>query len=120
MKHRIGLMIASLLAVVVSIATLIEGTSVLLGLHVPDQIVLPWLVRYNVAAAVVSLVAVILLWLRRHAGNGLSLVILFGHVAVLLILAVLLLSGGLVAIKSILAMSMRSVLWAVIVVLLRR
>lgn len=120
MKHRIRLIVASLLAVVVSIPTLTEGTSVILGLHTPDQIVLPWLVRYNVAAAVVSLVAVILLWVSSKAGNRLSLAILFGHVTVLVVLALIFFSAGQVATKSILAMAMRSVLWAVIVVLVRR
>ena len=115
MKNRIGAVLAAILA----LPTIIEGSSVLLGISNPDQIVLKWLVVYNVTAAVFSLYVVWQIWTFAQNAGKLSLLMLAAHMSVFLILLLIFFSSGHVATKSLMAMGMRSSVWIVINLLLR-
>jgi len=45
--------------------SVVVGTRVLTGIDRPDYVVLPWLVRYNVAAGIVGVVVGVGLWTLR-------------------------------------------------------
>jgi len=82
-RHRA----AALLALVIGLLTIVEGSIVLLGLETNPYPVLPWLLRYNVAMGVVSLAASHGLWRERKWAETLSAIVLVCHGAVFLTLA---------------------------------
>lgn len=106
------------LAVLISIPTIIEGGSVLLGISHPDQIVLKWLVFYNVVMAIISLLVAAMIAFRYSGKAAAARLIFFGHLSVLIILIGIHFTTGQVALKSIGAMSMRSTIWLVINILI--
>ena len=112
--------LAAILGLVLAIPTIFEGSSVLLGINTPNQIVLIWLVAYNVLAALFSLYVVAAIWLQKPGGKKLALLMLIMHGSVLFILAGIFFTTGHVAIKSIMAMTMRSVVWIIINSLIKR
>jgi len=105
---------AAVLGLILAVPTLIEGGSVLLGTSNPDQIVLKWLVTYNVAAALFSLFVIGQLWMNRTGAKKLSVVMLAAHSVVFLTLIAIFFINGHVALKSIAAMGIRTMVWAVI------
>ena len=111
---------AGILILLMALPAIVEGGSVLSGISKPEQIVLKWLVYYNVSAAIVSLAGIFFLFRRPRAAIPFSLLILTSHAAVLGILLYILLSSGNVANKSIAAMSIRSVVWLVVLFLARK
>jgi hypothetical protein len=96
------------------------GTRVLMGLDVPGYIVLPWLVLYNVAAGLFGVVVGIGLWTGRRWAIAAASVLTAAHLSVLIGLIALRASGGAVANDSLGAMTLRSIVWAVIALLARR
>jgi len=96
------------------------GTRVLAGLDMPGYVVLPWLVLYNVAAGLFGVAVGVGLWLVRRWAIAASSVLAVAHLSVLIALVALRASGGVVASDSLVAMTMRSVVWAVIALLARR
>ena len=113
MKNKYSL-IAIALGILLAIPTLIEGTSVILGKEQAGMIVLFWLVYYNVGMALFSLFVVYAIW--KNLSNKLTMtsVVAVGHVLVLFVLVAIYLSSGQVAVKSLLAMTMRSLVWGTI------
>lgn len=107
-KHRI----AAVLALAIGLMTIVEGGSVLLGIETKSYVVLPWLLRYNVAMGFVSLAAGHGLWREKNWATVLATAILVCHGVVLLTLAAIRLFGGTVAVISIGAMLFRAVLWS--------
>lgn len=116
-------------ALLISVATIFEGTAVLTGASQPEQIVLRWLVTYNVVAAFAGLtflLAVVFrfssvfarLWKRFKISWPTSILAL-AHCAVLLTLLIIYSKDGAVAVKSIGAMSMRTVVWALVAFVFR-
>ena len=114
-KHHL----AALLALVIGLLTIVEGGIVLLGLETKPYPVLPWLLRYNVAMGVVSLVAGLGLWRERNWAETLSPMVLACHGTVFLSLAVMHLLGQTVAVQSIGAMLFRTAIWAGIIFMMR-
>ena len=96
------------------------GTRVLTGLDVPGYVVLPWLVLYNVAAGLVGVAVGAGLWLVRRWALLASSVLAAAHLSVLIALIALRASGAEVANDSLVAMTLRWVVWAVIALLARR
>ena len=96
------------------------GTRVLTGLDVPGYVVLPWLVLYNVAAGLVGVAVGAGLWLVRRWALLASSVLAAAHLSVFIALIALRASGGEVANDSLVAMTLRWVVWAVIALLARR
>ena len=115
-KNRIAASIGLLL----SLPTIMEGTSVLAGLSKPDQIVLPWLVMYNVAMALLSLYIIWEIWKKSNRGRKLAVFVFLMHFSVLAVLVFIYFTSGVVALKSIMAMSLRSAVWATICYLTKR
>lgn len=119
MKNKYSL-IAIALGILLAIPTLIEGTSVILGKEQAGMIVLFWLVYYNVGMALFSLFVVYAIW--KNLSNKLTMtsVVAVGHVLVLFVLVAIYLSSGQVAVKSLLAMTMRSLVWGTIYFFVRK
>jgi hypothetical protein len=120
MKNKKKVIISSVIVALISLPTIIEGISVIRGSHITHQVVLLWLVYYNVVMAVISLLAIFLFWTKVTTGGRVAIIILFCHVMVLLVLVYIYISTGHVATKSIIAMSMRSAIWVVIIFLIHR
>ncbi len=115
-KHRL----AALLALVIGLLTVVEGGIVLLGLETKPYPVLPWLLRYNVAMGFVSLAAGQGLWREQRRAETLSRIIRNCHGLVFLSIAAMHLFGMTVAVNSIMAMLLRTVIWIVISFMIQR
>jgi hypothetical protein len=111
--------VASILAVVPGLLSIREGGSVLLGMTIPAYHVIPWLVWYNVALGVVSVVAGVGMWMRRAWSISLSVNILAFHGIVFFGLIGMRQYGQAVAMNSIFAMMFRTFTWIVIYSLLK-
>lgn len=106
--------IAIVLGVLLAIPTLKEGISVIMGKEKVGMVVLYWLVYYNVFMALFSLFVVFTIWRNYSFKQKLSYIVLLGHLIVLLTLIGIYFTGGSVANKSIMAMTMRSTVWGII------
>jgi len=115
MKTTMVRRIAAAVASAFSFASIVEGSGVLLGLSHPDYVVLTPLLIYNVIMGVVGLVAGAALWLNRRWALTVTAIIGAAHVIVLLVVGAVFLSGGAVALHSVRAMTVRSVIWLAIV-----
>ena len=115
-KHRV----ASIVALVIGLATIVEGGIVLLGIETKPYPVLPWLLRYNFAMGVLSLVVGHGLWREKDWGVRLARVVLVFHGVVFLTVLGLYVLGKTVAVQSVGAMLFRTVVWIGIVVMIRR
>ena len=104
---------------VLGLVSVREGGSVLLGLTTPAYAVLPWLVWYNVAMGIVSVVAGVGMWQQREWSITLAVNILTLHGIVFLGLIGLNQFGQTVAMISIFAMLFRTFTWIVIYSLLK-
>ncbi len=109
--------IAASVAVVFSIFSIIEGTQVLFGMTQTEYIVLKPLLIYNVAMGLVGVFVGITLWLNNRRALMLTSIVAAMHLTVLLIVVVIYLSDGAVAMHSVKAMIIRSVVWIVIAVI---
>ncbi len=114
-KHRL----AAMLALVIGLMTIIEGGLVLLGIETKPYPVLPWLLRYNVAMGFVSLIAGHGLWRQQGWSVKLSRLVLACHGAVFMTLVAIYLSGGTVAVISVMAMLFRNAIWTGINLMVR-
>ncbi len=115
-KHRIS----ALVAIIIGLLSIIEGGSVLLGLETKPYTVLPWLVWYNVVLGFVSVAAGVGLWMNRAWGYTSATTIVALHFLVLMILVILYSFRQPVALHSIAAMTVRSLVWAGILLVLMR
>lgn len=112
--------IASLLGIAIGLLSIFAGSKVLLGISVPAYIVLKWLVAYNLILGFVSVAAGIGLWKGHTAGLMFAILIAISHGIILIALSMIYLTGGAVAIKSILAMVFRTAVWLLIIMLARK
>jgi len=94
--------------------SVVAGTRVLAGVDRPDYVVLAWLVAYNVAAGAVGVAAGAGIWLWREWGVTAARALAGAHAAVLGVLVGMRLVGDTVAVDSLVAMLLRSVLWLAI------
>lgn len=109
--------IAASVAVVFSILSIKEGSQVLLGITLPDYVVLTPLLIYNVAMGGIGVLVGIALWLNHRWALLLTTIVAAAHIIVLFVVGVLYFSGGAAAMHSIQAMSIRVVVWLVIALL---
>jgi hypothetical protein len=114
-RHRI----AAVLAILLGLLSVKEAGSVLLGLTTKPYTVLPWLVWYNVVAGFLSVLCGRGLWLKRTWADKLADTIVTLHGLVLMILVVLFAFHEAVALISIAAMLIRTLLWVEIIGLTR-
>lgn len=94
--------------------TIVEGSSVLLGITQPPYIVLTWLLLYNVVMGFVGLAAAVGLWMSRRWATTLAVFIAAAHATVLATLGILLAIDSPVAMHSVQAMTMRTAVWLAI------
>ncbi len=114
-KHRV----ASIVALVIGLATIVEGGIVLFGIEKKPYPVLPWLLRYNVAMGVLSLVVGHGLWREKDWGARLARIVLVCHGVVFLTVMGMYVLGKTVAVQSVGAILFRTVIWSGIVVMIR-
>jgi hypothetical protein len=101
------------MGIIISVPTIWKGTTVIQE-NIPDQIVLPWLVYYNVILAFVSLVTIFLIWREIKYCVHMSAFVFVSHTLVLFILVLIFITSGNIALKSIMAMALRSGIWITI------
>lgn len=107
--------IAAGLAVVIGAMAVVAGGQVLLG-RVPDYNVIVWLPLYNYTVGMLSLLVMsVLLWRRHAAALPLTWLMLGSHAAVMVVL--LTVYRYFVAPDSLVAMTIRIVVWGVILAL---
>ena len=103
--------IASVLALFIGIMSVFAGSKVLLGIDTKDYTVLNWLVLYNVAFGVISIVAAFLIWKNNLLSKKIALIILAAHICMALYLYFF---NELVALESLKAMGFRVGIWFII------
>lgn len=108
------LIIATILANLIGILSIISGSMVLLGLRSVDYRVLDWLVVYNVVLGIISIMVAYQIG-KQHRKSKLMIVsILLLH---LLVLGYLYFFNESVAVESIKAMAFRVGVWVMILLL---
>ncbi len=112
--------LTAIVAFILGLLSIVEGGSVLLGLSTKPYTVLPWLVWYNVVLGFVSVAAGIGLWIKRMWGMTFAATIVSLHFLVLVILVILYSFRQPVALHSIAAMLVRTLVWAGILLVLQR
>lgn len=107
---RIVRIIATCIAVLFGVVTLFAGGRVLLGSDPGYEVFRPLLV-YNTAMGVAYLAAGIAIWRSVNAGRYAAGAIFLLNLLVLVGIVVLYRSGGAVAVDSLRAMTLRTVVW---------
>jgi len=107
---RIVRILATCIAVLFGVATIFAGSRVLLGSDPGYEVFRPLLV-YNTAMGVAYLAAGIAIWRSVNAGRYAAGVIFLLNLLVLVGIVVLYRSGGAVAVDSLRAMTLRTVVW---------
>lgn len=107
---RIVQILAGAIAILFGIATLIAGGRVLLGSD-PGYEVFPPLLIYNTAMGVAYLAAGVTVWRSVSAGRYAAGAIFLLNLLVLVGILVVYRSGGAVAVDSLRAMTLRTVVW---------
>ena len=115
MRHPLA-KIAAALASIIGVMAIFAGGQVLRG-QLPDYYVINWLPVYNFIAGLVSaLVVAVLIWRESRYALPAAALMFTAHAAVMLVL--LIAFGDVVAPDSIRAMTIRLVVWLIILVLL--
>ncbi len=113
-KGTLSRRLAAGLAMAFSALSLLEGSRVLLGVSMPDYVVLPVLVGYNVILGAVGFGVGVGLWMNRRRAFAIAGVVTGTHLLVLLTVVVLHFSGGSVSMNSVQAMLVRSGVWILV------
>ena len=108
------LIIATILASLIGILSVISGSMVLLGLRSVDYRVLDWLVVYNVVLGIISIMVAYQIGKQHRKWKLMIISILLLH---LLVLGYLYFFNESVAVESIKAMAFRVGIWGVILIL---
>lgn len=113
-KARLWLRIAAVAAASFGLATIREGGVVLLGderaLHAAGNYV-PFVLWFNVLAGFAYVAAGIELWLQKRWAAGLAIAIAAATLAVFAGFGVHVAGGGAYELRTVVAMSLRSVVW---------
>ena len=102
----------SIFAFILGILTFIDGLPILLNFTIPDYKVLHWLLYYNLMMAVVTIITGIGFWRGHKSAIPLSAILALGHTIIMIM--ILTSFTDLVALKSQIAMTIRSVAWILI------
>lgn len=108
------LIIATILAILIGILSVFSGSMVLLGLRSVDYRVLDWLVIYNIAIGIISVLVAYQIGKKHSRSQIMIMSILLLH---LLVLVYLYFFNDLVAEESIKAMAFRVGIWVAILIL---
>ncbi len=113
---KITQIVSIALAGIIGIMSVISGSSVLLGLKEVSYTVLNWLVIYNVAVGILSVITAFLIWKYFALSKKIISIILCLHTVVLTFLYFL---SETVASESIKAMTFRVGIWLLIYILVQ-
>lgn len=116
MKKNIFMKTAATVAVLFSLLTIVEGSQVLLGITQHDYIVFTPLLIYNVAMAVAGLFVGVLIWFNHKKALMLTSIVTVLHLIVLIVVGVIYVSFDAVAMHSVQAMAIRTVIWLAITI----
>ena len=108
------LIIAVIVASLIGILSVFSGSMVLLGLRSVDYRVLDWLVIYNVALGIISILVAYQIGKQHSRSKLMIMTILLLH---FLVLVYLYFFNDMVAVESIKAMAFRVGIWAAILIL---
>jgi hypothetical protein len=114
MKNSIVRKIVSVIAVLFSLLSIIEGLKVLLGISNQKYIVFVPLLIYNLVMAFVGLIVGGMIWFNSNKVFKRTSTITIIHLIVLITLVVIFITNGPVAPESIKAMVIRSGVWLAI------
>ena len=112
MHSTVIVRISAAVGMLLGVLSMAAGGRVLAGIDRPDYVVLPWLVVYNVAAGAVGVIVALAVWQLRTRATGLARAVAAAHGAVLAVLITLCAAGSPVAADSVVAMLVRTVVWA--------
>jgi len=116
MKNTILTKVAAVLALAIGAMALFAGGKVLVGID-PGYTVINWLPVYNFSVGLVTvLVTTVLLWQNHRLAPAAAISTLAFHVSVMLVRQTI--YQGLVAAESVQAMTLRMLVWSVILILL--
>lgn len=118
--HRLSLRISALVAGIFGILTLIAGGRILLGLGEAGYTVIRPVLLFNTVMGALYLLTAVLIVRSNERARPLALFIAATNVIVLLSILVMRATGGTVANETMGAMTLRSVVWVVIAVVLMR
>lgn len=113
---KILLKVSAVVGAMLGLMAVINGTRVILGLFDPGYNILYWLVYYNVLFGLISVYAGFAIFKQHIIALKISSLIALGHMIVLLVL--LTIFNDVVAKNSIQVMSLRSIIWVLIVVII--
>lgn len=108
------LIIAAIVASLIGILSVFSGSMVLLGLRSVDYRVLDWLVIYNVALGIISILVAYQIGKQHSRSKLMIMTIMLLH---FLVLVYLYFFNDMVAVESIKAMAFRVGIWAAILIL---
>lgn len=114
MNKTIFIKIAASVVILFSFLTIVEGSQILLGITQQEYIVFTPLLIYNIAMAIVGLLVGVLIWLNHKKALINTSIVTVLHLIVLIVVAVIFISDGSVAMHSVQAMTIRSVVWLAI------
>ena len=117
MKTNLYKMIAAVTAVIFSLLTIVEGSTVLLGISVQDYTVFTPLLVYNVIMGIVGLFAGSIIWLNPKEAMTYTKIIFAAHTTVMVIVIFIHLLSTTIAMHSVQAMLVRAVVWLIITLL---
>ncbi len=109
--------VLAFVATLFGLVTIFAGTHVLLGSD-PGYIVFRPLLIYNTTMGIVYVIAGIIIWRNFKQGMNIAAVIFFLNLVVLAVIYFLYTKGNLIAVDSLRAMSLRTVVWLVLFVVL--
>ena len=115
--RSIGIWIITVIAVVFGLLTIKSGGTVLFvdgTFREEAGNYVPFVVWFNVLAGFVYLIAGGGLWMQKHWAVWISLFIVVATLVVFAILGIHILKGGMYEVRTIAAMSLRTVVWALI------
>ncbi|MBI5021718.1 MAG: hypothetical protein HZB59_09790 [Ignavibacteriales bacterium] len=115
MKKILFRKIAAGTAVIFSLLTTADGFQVLFGMNKPDYIVMMPLLIYNVIMGVFGVIVGVMLWFNRVRAFKLAVIVTSMHLIVLALVSMMHVLGGVVALHSVHAMGLRTLVWLVTV-----
>ncbi|KAF0149920.1 MAG: hypothetical protein FD143_2681 [Ignavibacteria bacterium] len=117
MKTKLFKIIAAVIAIIFSLLSIVEGSTVLLGISVQDYTVFKPLLVYNVIMGIVGVFAGSAIWINTREAMRYTKIILAAHTTVMVIVIFIYLLSNAVAMHSVQAMLVRVVIWLVITLL---
>lgn len=101
-------------AFIFSALTIIEGSLVLFKISIPGYKIFAPLLIYNIAMGVVGLFVSVQIWKRRQQAVKYSSIVAAVHATISIITAIIYFTHEIVAIDSVKAMVIRSLLWCAV------